>query len=132
MSESQPRLNLVSSPHTHSWWTTPRLMWAVTLCLMPALAAGVAFFGPRGLLLVAAAMAGAVGTEVAIDRWRGQASRLADGSALLTGLLLGLVLPPALPLWMAVLGGAVSIALGKAVYGGLGMNIFNPALVGRA
>jgi electron transport complex protein RnfD len=132
MSEARPRLNLVSSPHAHSWWTTPRLMWAVTICLLPALAAGVAFFGPRGLLLVAAAMAGALGAEAAIDRWRGQASRLADGSALLTGLLLGLILPPSLPLWMAVLGGAVSIALGKAVYGGLGMNIFNPALVGRA
>jgi electron transport complex protein RnfD len=132
MSESGSTLHLVSSPHVHGWWTTPRLMWVVNLCLLPSLAAGLAFFGLRGLLLVLAAVAGAAGAEAAIQRWRGLPIQLADGSAVLTGLLLGLILPPSLPLWMAVLGGVVSIALGKAVFGGLGMNIFNPALVGRA
>jgi len=107
-------------------------MWAVVLCLLPSLGAGLVFFGLRSLALVAAAILGAAGSEWAIQRWRKQPFSLWDGSAVLTGLLLALVLPPRLPLPMAVLGGVVSIGLGKAVYGGLGMNIFNPALVGRA
>jgi electron transport complex protein RnfD len=73
-----------------------------------------------------------VATEAAVGRWRGLPFTLGDGSAALTGLLVGLIVPPALPWWMATLGGVVAIGLGKSVFGGLGMNIFNPALVGRA
>lgn len=128
----QAALALATSPHLHGWWTTPRLMWAVVLCLLPSLGAGVLFFGWWSLVLPLAAVAGATGAEAAVNRWRGLPFTLGDGSAALTGLLLGLIVPPALPLWMACLGGAVSIGLGKAAFGGLGMNIFNPALVGRA
>ena len=77
-------------------------------------------------------MAGAVLTEWWFAPRPSRGKSLRDGSAVLTGVLLGLVLPPSLPLWMAFLGGAVGIGLGKLVWGGLGHNLFNPALVGRA
>ncbi|MBP7568544.1 MAG: RnfABCDGE type electron transport complex subunit D [Acidobacteria bacterium] len=128
----QAALALATSPHLHGWWTTPRLMWAVVLALLPCLAAGLAFFGWQAAAVPAAAIAGAAASEAAINRWRKLPFTLGDGSAVVTGLLLGLILPPAFPAWMACLGGIVSIGLGKAVFGGLGMNIFNPALVGRA
>jgi electron transport complex protein RnfD len=89
-------------------------------------------FGLGALLVSAAAIAGAMVTEWAFSDPVERRARLGDGSALLTGLLLGLTLPPALPLWMAFLGGLVSIGLGKVIWGGLGWNLFNPALVGRA
>ncbi len=123
---------LATSPHLHGWWTTPRMMWAVVAALVPSLAAGLAFFGWQAAGVPLAAVAGSAAAEAAINRWRKLPFTLGDGSAVLTGLLLGLILPPSLPLWMAGLGGIVSIGLGKAVFGGLGMNIFNPALVGRA
>jgi electron transport complex protein RnfD len=88
-------------------------------------------FGVGALLIVAAASVGAVGTEWVFTRSQ-PASPLADQSALLTGVLLGLTLPPGLQLWMAFLGGVVAVGLGKLVWGGLGQNLFNPALVGRA
>jgi len=131
-SGGQAALALATSPHLHSWWTTPRLMWAVVVALLPCLGAGLAFFGWQAAVIPAAAIAGATATEAAINRWRKLPFTLGDGSAVVTGLLLGLILPPAFPAWMACLGGIVSIGLGKAVFGGLGMNIFNPALVGRA
>ncbi len=98
-------LTLVTSPHLHSYWTTSRLMWAVVLCLLPSLGAGLAFFGLRSLALVVAAILGTAGSEWAIQHWRKQPFSLGDGSAVLAGLLLALVLPPRLPLPMAVLGG---------------------------
>jgi electron transport complex protein RnfD len=103
-------------------------MWTVVATLMPLVAASVYFFGISALVVTASATLGAVATEAALGNRR----TLLDGSAIITGLLLGLTLPAALPLWMAALGGAVAIALGKLVFGGLGYNVFNPALVGRA
>jgi len=128
----QAALALATSPHLHGWWTTPRLMWAVVVALVPCAAAGLAFFGWQAAGVPIGAIAGSAAAEAAINRWRKLPFTLRDGSAALTGLLLGLILPPAFPVWMAFLGGVVSIGLGKAVFGGLGMNIFNPALVGRA
>jgi electron transport complex protein RnfD len=108
----------------------------VLLALLPVLAVAVWNFGWSALLVVVAATLGSVGTErllrPASVQTKSSASSLGDGSALLTGILLGLTLPPGLPLWMAALGGAVGIGLGKLVWGGLGQNLFNPALVGRA
>ena len=66
------------------------------------------------------------------ERALGKGGALADGSATITGLLLGLTLPAGMPLWMAFLGGAFGIGFGKALFGGLGQNVFNPALLGRA
>jgi electron transport complex protein RnfD len=84
------------------------------------------------VLVILASVSGAAAAEWALGTSRPRGSSLRDGSAILTGLLLGLCLPPAIPLWMAFVGGAAGIGLGKAAFGGLGQNLFNPALVGRA
>jgi Na+-translocating ferredoxin:NAD+ oxidoreductase subunit D len=129
---SEGNLSLVSSPHAHFGWSTGRIMWTVCLALAPSLASALWFFGPLVLLPVAGAVVGAAGTEWLIGRINRKADTVLDGSAVLTGLLLGLVLPPGFSPVFAMLGGVVAIGLGKAVFGGLGDNIFNPALVGRA
>ncbi|MDT8368547.1 MAG: RnfABCDGE type electron transport complex subunit D [Longimicrobiales bacterium] len=122
------RLALVASPHLKSPDSTPRIMWTVTITLLPLVAMSTWVFGVNALLVISAAVLGAVGAE----RLLGAGGAIRDGSAALTGLLLGLTLPASLPLWMAVLGGGVGIGFGKLLFGGLGQNIFNPALVGRA
>jgi electron transport complex protein RnfD len=123
-----PRLALTASPHVHAPDSTMRIMWTVVLSLLPIVAASVVFFGISALLIIAAAVAGALVTE----RLTAPHDTLRDGSAVITGLLLGLVLPAGMPLWMAFIGGAVAIGFGKIIFGGLGQNVFNPALVGRA
>jgi Na+-translocating ferredoxin:NAD+ oxidoreductase subunit D len=123
-----PRLELTAAPHLKAPDSTARIMWTVVATLMPVLSAAVYFFGPSALLVTGAAVLGAMGTERAF----GRGGALADGSAAITGILLGLTLPPGMPLWMAFLGGAFGIGFGKVVFGGLGQNVFNPALVGRA
>ncbi len=125
---SAPRLDLVASPHLKGADTTPRIMWTVVATLVPVIVVATALFGPSALLVLAAATLGAVATE----RLFGHRGSLGDGSAAITGLLLGLTLPAGMPLWMAFLGGAVGIGMGKLIFGGLGQNPFNPALVGRA
>jgi len=125
---TEPRLLVTAAPHVKSADSTPRIMWTVVATLVPVLAAGVWYFGPGALLVVAAAVAGAVLPE----HFLGRRGALGDGSAAITGLLLGLTLPPGFPIWMAFLGGAFAIVFGKLVFGGLCQNVFNPALVGRA
>lgn len=107
-------------------------MGDVVLALLPATLAGIWFFGLGALLILAASIAGSMLTEWVFSPASERRARMLDGSGLITGLLLGLTLPPGLPLWMAFLGGVVSIGLGKLIWGGLGYNLFNPALVGRA
>ncbi|MBI4539942.1 MAG: RnfABCDGE type electron transport complex subunit D [Gemmatimonadetes bacterium] len=121
-------LLVTASPHLHSPHTTPNIMWTVVASLVPIIAAATYFFGPSALLVVAASTLGALATE----RLLGRQGSLLDGSAAITGILLGLTLPPGFPLWMAFLGGLFGIAFGKLIFGGLGQNVFNPALVGRA
>jgi Na+-translocating ferredoxin:NAD+ oxidoreductase subunit D len=122
------RLELTAAPHLKGPDSTARIMWTVVATLLPLIVAATYVFGPRALLVIAAAVAGAVGTE----RLFGPGGALKDGSAAITGILLGLTLPSGFPLWMAALGGAFGIGFGKLVFGGLGQNVFNPALVGRA
>ena len=131
MSGGGPRLLLQSAPFLHGSLTTPRLMLEVTLTAFVVVAASAWFFGLAALLVVGAATLGAMATEWAFGA-NPRGASLHDHSALLTGVLLGLTLPPALPLWMALLGGGVAIGFGKVAWGGLGHNLFNPALVGRA
>jgi len=108
-------------------------MWAVTFSLIPAGAAGVFIFGLRSLFVIIAATLAAVLTELIILKsQKKDISALYDGSAILTGLLLAYNIPPEVPFWMPVAGSIFAIAIGKQVFGGLGHNIFNPALVGRA
>jgi electron transport complex protein RnfD len=125
---TDPRFLVTASPHLKGRDSTPTIMWNVVASLVPVIAVATYYFGPSALLVTAAATLGAVGTE----RLFGPGGTLRDGSAAITGILLGLCLPAGLPLWMAVLGGAVSIGFGKLIFGGLGQNIFNPALLGRA
>ena len=125
---SRPRLLVTASPHLKGPASTPTIMWNVVGSLVPIIAAAAYFFGLGGLLVIAAATAGCLLTEAAF----GQKGTLRDGSALITGLLLGLTLPPGFPLWMSFVGGVVAIGFGKLIFGGLGQNIFNPALLGRA
>lgn len=128
MSTLQPRLELAASPHVHSPDSTERIMWTVVATLTPVVSASFWFFGISALLVVTAAVAGALATE----RLTGPGGSLRDGSAIITGVLLGLTLPAGFPLWMAFTGGVVAIGFGKVLFGGLGQNVFNPALVGRA
>ncbi len=122
-------VKLTASPHVRSAESTVRIMWSVVMSLVPVVAASVYFFGPSAILVLLASAAGCLVTERLFGSRPGS---LADGSAMITGLLLGLTLPPGFPLWMAFLGGAFGMAFGKLVFGGLGQNVFNPALVGRA
>ncbi len=128
MTMTDPALVVTASPHLKGPDSTPRIMWHVVLSLVPVVAVAGWFFGISALLVIAAASVGALLAE----RFLGNERTLADGSAMITGLLLGLCLPAGMPLWMALLGGMVGIGIGKIVFGGLGQNVFNPALVGRA
>ena len=129
---------VTASPHLKGKASTPRIMWNVVGSLVPVIAAAAWFFGPSALLVVATAVASAVATEhffgsrSAQGASRGRHGTLADGSAAITGILLGLTLPAGMPLWMVAVGGAFAIGFGKLIFGGLGCNIFNPALLGRA
>lgn len=126
--EAESRLRLAASPHIKSPVTTARIMWTVVGSLVPIVLAAAYFFGLAALLVIAAATLGACGAEAAF----GKPHAVRDGSAVITGVLLGLCLPPAFPIWMSALGGAFGIVIGKTLFGGLGQNPFNPALIGRA
>lgn len=132
MTQASPNLLITAAPFLRQGLTTPRLMFDVILGMGPIMLAAMYFFGVSAVLVVAAATAGAVFAEWLFTPARPRMRSLTDGSALLTGIVLALCLPPAIPMWMAFLGGAVGIALGKLAFGGLGQNPFNPALVGRA
>jgi electron transport complex protein RnfD len=121
-------LIVTASPHIRSQDSVPRIMWTVVASLVPVIVAATWFFGISALLQIATATIAAVLTE----RATGKGGAIADGSATITGLLLGLTLPAGFPLWMTALGAAFAIVFGKQVWGGLGQNVFNPALVGRA
>jgi len=132
MSVRDARLVLRSSPHDRGAADTPGIMRDVLLALVPITIAAVFYFGVAAVLVIGGAIAGCVATE-AFFAPRGRLfASLTDGSALLTGLLLGLTLPPCFPVWMAFIGGMAAVGMGKVVWGGLGHNLFNPALVGRA
>ena len=119
---------ITASPHLKGRDTTAHIMWTVVATLVPIAAASIYFFGPSALLVILASMLGAF----LVEHFLGKGGTLRDGSAAITGLLLGLTLPAGVPMWMAALGGAFAIGLGKLIFGGLGFNAFNPALLGRA
>lgn len=121
-------LVVAAAPHLKGPDSVATIMWNVVAALVPLVAASAWFFGVSALLVVLASVAGAVATE----HFVGRRGTLADGSAAITGILLGLTLPAGIPLWMPFLGGAFAIGIGKLLFGGLGFNIFNPALLGRA
>jgi len=125
-------LHISTSPHLKRSIGTDDIMRNVVWALLPTSAFAVFSFGLSVFLLLMTAVVAAVLTEHVLCRLSGQQSTVDDWSAVITGLLLGLTLPPAFPLWMAFVGSVIAIALGKFAFGGLGYNTFNPALVGRA
>ncbi|MFQ5681054.1 MAG: RnfABCDGE type electron transport complex subunit D [Candidatus Omnitrophota bacterium] len=126
------KLVVSASPHIRTQESVRSIMWAVVLALVPAGAVGVWVFGLRALGVIGVSLASALFFEAAVQRLRGQKITLSDGSAFLTGLLLSYNLPSNVPLWLPVAGSFVAIVIAKQAFGGLGRNIFNPALVGRA
>jgi Na+-translocating ferredoxin:NAD+ oxidoreductase subunit D len=129
----QPKkITISTSPFLHHRDTTPKIMWEVVYTLVPVFLAAFYYFGLSALLVSVAAIAGCLTTEWFFDKSTQRGASLRDGSAMITGMLLALTLPPGFPMWMAFLGGVVAIGMGKIIWGGLGQNIFNPALLGRA
>jgi electron transport complex protein RnfD len=126
------KLLVSSSPHIRSPESTARIMWTVVATLVPATAVGVVVFGWRALIVILLSVGTAVLCEYVIQRARKVTVRIADGSAVVTGLLVAMVLPPTVAWYVPVVGAVVAIGLAKHLFGGLGNNIWNPALVGRA
>ena len=125
-------LDIRSSPHISGATSVDTIMFNVVLALLPAAIFAVYAFGLAALLTLTTAVISCVLTEVILCRVATTSSTAGDWSVTVTGLLYGLTLPPALPLWMVAAGGMVAVGLGKFLFGGLGYNPFNPALVGRA
>ena len=121
------------SPHVHGGDSVQKNMYGVCIALVPALIASIYFFGLGAAIVLAASVVSCVFFEWAITKFilRRNVCTICDGSAVLTGLLLGFNLPSNLPLWIIVIGALFAIGVGKMTFGGLGQNPFNPALVGR-
>jgi electron transport complex protein RnfD len=133
MTDKKEGYLITSSPHLFSPSSTSKIMYTVIATLLPVVVVSVLLFGMQVLVLYAVSIATAVATEAVVKAIRKQSVRsVYDGSAVITGLLLVMVVPPTLnPIYIA-LGAFVAIFIGKEAFGGLGANIFNPALVGRA
>lgn len=126
------RLTISISPHIHTSTTIDRCMWNVVIAMLPALAVAIWTFGMPALMVTAISVAACLLTEWAVTRFMlHRPCTLANGSALITGILLAFNLPSILPWWMVIIGAVVAIGIGKMSFGGLGCNIWNPALVGR-
>ncbi|MDD3925033.1 MAG: RnfABCDGE type electron transport complex subunit D [bacterium] len=121
-----------SAPHIRGRDNIRRMMYDVAIALIPAGVASVYFFGLRSLAIILITIAGALGAEALIQKIIGRRITITDGSALVTAVLLAYNLPPTVPFWLPFVGALIAIGLGKMVYGGLGYNPFNPALVSRA
>lgn len=125
------KLIIASSPHIHSGESIEKIMYSVAVALLLPTAGSIYFFGLNALSIILVATISAVLTEAVFQKLRNRPITIADGSAIVTGMLLALNLPPGLPLWMVAVGSVVAISLGKQIFGGLGHNPFNPALIGR-
>jgi electron transport complex protein RnfD len=120
-----------SAPHVSKPLSTRGVMVDVVIGLAPAMLAAGYYFRAHAVILIATCVIACAGTEWLCNLIRKKPNSLDDCSAIVTGIILALSLPPGLPVWAAVVGGVFSIAIGKMVFGGLGANIFNPAMVGR-
>ena len=126
------KLTVTSSPHIRGDFRTSRLMLDVVIALLPSLAIGAYVLGVRALLVALVSVAAAVATEVLYSTVLRKRLTVIDGSAMVTGLLLAMTLPVNIPIWIAAAGSAFAILAAKLMFGGLGQNIFNPALLARA
>ncbi|MDZ7370080.1 MAG: RnfABCDGE type electron transport complex subunit D [candidate division KSB1 bacterium] len=126
------KLQVTSSPHLNSGESVAKIMWSVVLALLPAAAGAVYFFGVRAFWIMAIAVISAVVTEAILQKLLKKPIAVADGSAVVTGILLAFNVPVQTPLWIPAIGSFFAIAVGKMAFGGLGHNPMNPALLGRA
>lgn len=120
------------SPHIRTKESVESIMRDVIIALVPALLAALYFFRLRAAVIIAVSVIAAVLSEAVVQKIRKQKTTIFDGSAIITGLLFAFVVSPMLTWWQAAIGASISILIGKMVFGGLGCNTFNPALVGRA
>lgn len=125
-------VQLKTSPHLRSMHAVDKIMRHVVWALLPVCAFSILQFGLSAMALILVCTAVCLATEHGFCRLAGKPTTLADWSAAITGILMGLILPPGFPLWMAAVASFFSMAVGKQFFGGLGYNVFNPALVGRA
>lgn len=134
MSELKPSLQLSYGPHVryHGGLSTAQIMWRVNLSLLPALIWAIFIFGINPLLVTVASVIGALLGEYLICIANKKPSTLGDGSATCTGILMAYTLPPGIPFYMPLVGAFIAIIVTKGLFGGLGHNIFNVALIGRA
>ncbi len=129
---SEKTLQIRSSPHLSSGASVELIMQNVVYALLPVVAFAIYAFGLAALFTLAVAVLACLLTEHLLCKWSRHTSSLTDWSAVITGLIYGMTLPPGLPLWITFVGGVLAVSLGKFIFGGLGYNPFNPALVGRA
>lgn len=125
-------LRVSASPHIRSEESISRIMWSVNFALVPAAVFSVYNFGIRALVTILVSIFSAVLTEYLVEKFMKKPITITDGSAVVTGLLLAMCLPPDLPVYMTAIGAFVAIAIAKHSMGGLGFNIFNPAHIARA
>jgi electron transport complex protein RnfD len=125
-------LNVSSSPHILSADSTQKIMWTVVLALCPAIIFAAFHFGKPAIITLALGGFSAVFFEALVQKIQKKAITISDGSALITGLLLAMCLPPEVPFFLPIVGSFIAIVIAKHSMGGLGFNIFNPAHIGRA
>ena len=126
------KLTVGTSPHIHSRELTSKVMWGVFAALVPAGIAGAWIFGISALKVIIVSVLSCIVTEALIQKLAHKRIVISDGSAALTGILLAYNLSSSVPLWIPVIGGIFAVAICKHAFGGIGTNIFNPALAGRA
>ena len=124
-------LHVSSSPHVRDKVTTKSIMYDVLIAMIPAAAFGVYQFGFNALLVIILTMAACVLSEYIFEKAMKRPITIADGSAMVTGMILALNMPPEIPVWVPVVGGVFAIVVVKQLYGGLGQNFMNPALAAR-
>ena len=129
---SDNKIHLSSSPHFTEGLSTQKIMFAVIFSMIPECIAGIYFFGIPALIRILAAVASCVAFEAMFQVITKDKIRISNLSAVVSGILLALVIPSTTPLWMVVLGSLIAMVVAKGLFGGIGSNVFNPALTGRA
>ncbi|MDP2940394.1 MAG: RnfABCDGE type electron transport complex subunit D [Candidatus Omnitrophota bacterium] len=130
--ELKPNLIVSSAPHIEIEDHIVARMWFTFFALIPSGIAGIYIFGIKSFYVICVSVISALITEWFFQKLQGKDTTLLDGSAMITGLLLAYNLPPGVPIWIAAVGSFFAVAIAKQLFGGLGFNIFNPALAGRA
>jgi Na+-translocating ferredoxin:NAD+ oxidoreductase subunit D len=127
-----PKLIVSIGPHMHDVESTAKIMWTVSGALLPATLMSVYYFGMPAIMVILVCLATSLASEAAVQWMLKKPITLSDGSAFLTGLLLAMNLPANAPLYIPAVASVVAVVIAKQLFGGLGFNIFNPALIGRA